>query len=495
MVLYFAETPPWGSRVKFIADEGFQSYQWFKDKIKLEGRTSHMLEIQTFEVQDAGTYVCRCNEEMIYEGKLNPEWPRYSASDIARTVKGHQYMRNLLCNKHLAFLYTESFFHFHTQLQGIEESKLADMIQKVDEFGDASIWSTNEKGATVRILSLLKTATDFDFKKWSTKRTGNHMDGAVEYKGAAICLLEVKTAMGAGDEHMQALGYLHHCRQSVDKSDLVLASRVSSVAYPCFLLTLRHVVLTVSCAVVYSQDGKDWYSCTILDQARLTDTRALARLLLKLKLGLKSLQKIYEDSPQLYPVPTKYEDDDQVKELQFVERLKEGVFVAKEKGTDASAKRLIVKFSNRRYGAEAQNACSMVHVAPKVLHCKPFDNGFSSYLMIVMEEVKNSVNLEQAFTSDWLQTKAVIKNLRTAREKIPKEIVHGDLRKSNIMIDKDGNVQFVDFDFAGKEGDVTYPLKVNAAGSDPQEKKVGKKIKRDHDSNLMKAHIEALTIA
>lgn len=45
-------------------------------------------------------------------------------------------------------------------------------------------------------------------------------------------------------------------------------------------------------------------------------------------------------------------------------------------------------------------------------------------------------------------------------------LVHGDLRFMNILCDVKGNVMIVDFDWAGREGEVKYPHNVNTSQID-----------------------------
>ena len=40
--------------------------------------------------------------------------------------------------------------------------------------------------------------------------------------------------------------------------------------------------------------------------------------------------------------------------------------------------------------------------------------------------------------------------------------VHGDLRRPNVMIDGEGKVKIIDFDWAGREMEVRYPLRISS---------------------------------
>ena len=64
------------------------------------------------------------------------------------------------------------------------------------------------------------------------------------------------------------------------------------------------------------------------------------------------------------------------------------------------------------------------------------------------------------------------------------DLVHGDLRDTNILVSTDGNVNFllVDFDWSGRVGIACYPVNVNHTDIHrPQEAQYGNIIKKDHD--------------
>ncbi len=68
--------------------------------------------------------------------------------------------------------------------------------------------------------------------------------------------------------------------------------------------------------------------------------------------------------------------------------------------------------------------------------------------------------------------------------------VHGDIRDTNVLVRKDGMKGFmlVDFDWAGKIGDVRYPMNVNW-GDDlwrPEGARDGKLILPDHDLEMLR---------
>jgi len=67
--------------------------------------------------------------------------------------------------------------------------------------------------------------------------------------------------------------------------------------------------------------------------------------------------------------------------------------------------------------------------------------------------------------------------------------VHGDLRSPNIIVHKSKQIFILDFDWAGKEGEVFYPL-VNpeAFGDDCESHGIafGEPIKKEHDLHMLR---------
>jgi serine/threonine protein kinase len=122
---------------------------------------------------------------------------------------------------------------------------------------------------------------------------------------------------------------------------------------------------------------------------------------------------------------------------------------------------VVVKFTEAgAYGIDAHKASSAQGFAPKLYYAGEMSPG-SRFWMVVMEFVPGSTLL------DLSNKKRKIP--RSYREEIYAAVhwlhdngfVFGDLRAQNIMINSEGKVKLIDFDWAGKAGEARYPLLIN----------------------------------
>lgn len=74
-------------------------------------------------------------------------------------------------------------------------------------------------------------------------------------------------------------------------------------------------------------------------------------------------------------------------------------------------------------------------------------------------------------------------------------MVHGDVRPPNCLVRRDAKVagswevRFVDFEWAGREGEATYPAFLNPDIPWPEGVGYGKQLQRAHDSKLLAASV------
>ncbi|KAK0199567.1 hypothetical protein DFS33DRAFT_1367992 [Desarmillaria ectypa] len=131
---------------------------------------------------------------------------------------------------------------------------------------------------------------------------------------------------------------------------------------------------------------------------------------------------------------------------------------------DPSPTRIIVKFVEQ-YGAEAHQLLADADLAPKLLYHGVIDSStgapsYGSLRMVVMEEVEGT----NAFAR-YQGRKAPQLFVDSVREAIHKlhdrGLVFGDLRHQNIMITRDDKVKLIDFDWAGKDGEAEYPMRLS----------------------------------
>ena len=131
-------------------------------------------------------------------------------------------------------------------------------------------------------------------------------------------------------------------------------------------------------------------------------------------------------------------------------------FLAKTEGPIFES--IVVKFVHR-YNKEAHELLAAKGMAPKLRYCNKVGirNGDPSYdhlLMIVMDFVDGET-VEKADTllpTFGQQIRDIVTVLHQA------DYVFGDLRGPNVMITKNHEVMFIDFDMVGKHGESTYPI-------------------------------------
>ncbi|KAK0203313.1 hypothetical protein DFS33DRAFT_1474383 [Desarmillaria ectypa] len=131
---------------------------------------------------------------------------------------------------------------------------------------------------------------------------------------------------------------------------------------------------------------------------------------------------------------------------------------------DPSRTRIVVKFVEQ-YGAEAHQLLADTDLAPKLLYHGPLDSStdapsYGSLRMVVMEEVQGT---NACFL--YLGRKAPESFVTSVRDAIRKMhdhgFVFGDLRHQNIMVTRDDKVKLIDFDWAGKDGEAEYPMRLS----------------------------------
>ncbi|KAK0443808.1 hypothetical protein EV421DRAFT_1735533 [Armillaria borealis] len=100
-------------------------------------------------------------------------------------------------------------------------------------------------------------------------------------------------------------------------------------------------------------------------------------------------------------------------------------------------------------------------LAPKLLYHGPLDSStdapsYGSLRMVVMEEAEGT----NAFVL-YQDREALDLFLTSVRELHAYGFVFGDLRRQNIMVSPGGKVKLIDFDWAGKDGEAMYPIRMS----------------------------------
>jgi hypothetical protein len=132
------------------------------------------------------------------------------------------------------------------------------------------------------------------------------------------------------------------------------------------------------------------------------------------------------------------------------------------RNTVGNSRILVVKFVER-YGVEAHQALATAHLAPQLHYYGsiwPDIPDATPWRMVVMEFLEGRILSEESSYSP-----TICEAIRNAVELLHEQgLVHGDLRALNIIVTPTANghaARIVDFDWAGKNGEVTYPHGVN----------------------------------
>lgn len=149
--------------------------------------------------------------------------------------------------------------------------------------------------------------------------------------------------------------------------------------------------------------------------------------------------------------------------------------------TNDNNHRLIVKFA-KQYNAEAHKLCAEHGFAPELLYYNKDE--IYGWHIIVMEYIDGSILSNVNKTKDEIER--IFQEVYNAMQKLhEKKLVFGDLRKSNIMIQKDidgvQHAKLVDFDWCGIEGQAYYPAFINHDINWPSGVSDKKPLNRSHD--------------
>ncbi|KAH9945950.1 uncharacterized protein BXZ73DRAFT_95469 [Epithele typhae] len=201
-----------------------------------------------------------------------------------------------------------------------------------------------------------------------------------------------------------------------------------------------------------------------------------ARVLYSLKVALERLHTFYthlplpEDMSRFFPLATQYiTGDDRVVTFTYVDVLKdpgEGSTVFLARLDEPGPRTVVVKFVER-YGTRAHELLAEARLAPALLYHGPVWPGEDElqcrgHEMVVMEYVEGIPAFEPE------QQRAAAPEVgRALRVLHDNGMVHGDLRPTNILLllgwwqGVEGRVIIIDFDWAGREGEVRYPCQLS----------------------------------
>lgn len=139
---------------------------------------------------------------------------------------------------------------------------------------------------------------------------------------------------------------------------------------------------------------------------------------------------------------------------------------------------VVVKFT-RSYCEPAHSLLAQKSLAPRLRYCEKVDSiGMYAVVMDLVAGTVAQVPCEDERITSKLRT--AIQTLHDA------SFVHGDLREPNILVTDDGDMNLIDFDWCGKEGEARYPSDINLGDGLPWDHRVacGGLIKKEHDEHM-----------
>ncbi|KAI6030249.1 hypothetical protein EDC04DRAFT_3115486 [Pisolithus marmoratus] len=259
--------------------------------------------------------------------------------------------------------------------------------------------------------------------------------------------------------------------------DYLESTRESAVKFvrsplPCLLLAIYGPHLVVFAGAAWNKrPTAQLLLSPISFQYHPTDTHfgiTAARHMAAFRKASQTLKEYYENLqetptstpalPHLFPHPTSYRSlqDKTLKHFQYVRELDPDQLVFL--GTEHEGDRICVKFVPR-YSPDAHEFLASLGCAPALRGFEAVGNG---WFMVVMDMLPGE--FETIYDCRERLPSSVLANIS---EKLglfhDAGFVHCDIRDVNIMVPKSDRTQFtiIDFDWAGRAGEVRYPPFVN----------------------------------
>jgi serine/threonine protein kinase len=142
---------------------------------------------------------------------------------------------------------------------------------------------------------------------------------------------------------------------------------------------------------------------------------------------------------------------------------------------------ICIKFV-RRYSSEVHSFCASRGFAPEL---KGVDKLPGGWYMVVMEDISDAYRQADSPTDLVHDRDGISQRIDELHQH---HYVHGDIRNTNVMVRKDGEKGFmlVDFDWAGRIGEVQYPSNINITEvKRPEGVLDGELITAEHDMKML----------
>lgn len=214
---------------------------------------------------------------------------------------------------------------------------------------------------------------------------------------------------------------------------------------------------------------------------------ALCDATAELRTFYREIVTVPNPSPLGSPHRQTYREGHQEKRIRYQRRLFDNKFLWQAVLEDDT--RVIVKFT-RRYNVEGHTKLAADDLAPRLYFADQSDFTASDWMMIVMEEITDLVQMESLSQADrafvWERVGGAVRRLHSIN------LVFGDLRPPNILVQRKAGgelrVALVDYDWCGLQGTARFPPNLNTELAWPGGAKPGELITLRHDLEALKTY-------
>ncbi|KAL5537290.1 hypothetical protein ACEPAF_1113 [Sanghuangporus sanghuang] len=346
-------------------------------------------------------------------------------------------------------------------------------------------WYDSETDRRSAILDVLNKS-GIQMAAETINHTEYKTDGNCRVVVMPAAIRECKTTTGINSAVFQSVGYYAQFLNNAKK-------KIKQSRFPC--------VLFVDTGTLFGLYGCIWtgkyihvepltpvYDLTCHSTDEISRD-AIASVWNAFKETIRNLESYYDtlvDPPitinLTFPYPTSYVDEtDQVVNFTYLSRIEGNLVFTAQTNGDPKEK-ICIKFT-RRYSETAHRLLADHGYTPQLRRVVPRPG---NWLQVVMD-YSNYAPLSDAHLNSDEQEKVRSSVQRIVQVLHKNDIVHGDIREVNILIDKETlSVQLIDFDWAGTDGQARYPRQINTKSvRRPHGASDGKLITKEHDTKMV----------
>ncbi|KAI0255336.1 hypothetical protein BJV78DRAFT_1179329 [Lactifluus subvellereus] len=291
-------------------------------------------------------------------------------------------------------------------------------------------------------------------------------DGDISHEEFRYALAEIKNDFGFSGADPFAQAILYYLESTRKQAPVMLGS-----VLPCMIVVIIGPHMGFAGAAWNDRPVIQVLSTTLPFHFHDSDTKLrtmAARHLGAFKKAIRALERYYRSElavsqashqpsshGRIFPYQTDFTSlaDLKTHHIEYVSQLIPDKLLFSGKLSDD--RDVCIKFTCH-YSPEAHSFCSLAGYAPELLGFQPIAGG---WVMAVMDLIgSNYVEFHQSSGNP-----TAFETLRDILSRLHEAgFVHGDIRDTNIMIDESsgGCPMLVDFDWAGKIGEVRYPMNV-----------------------------------